>query len=377
MSEKLLTRRGARSLTAAMDRIATVIQNNPDVLGIDPKIALDFARRTDLLSDAIETTATVNFPARTADATNEEDLSLPSEGFDPQHIGEEEPGPLEQIDSDEPFMSGHFTQERFHELGEKEEAGVLLPMADKFAALLNDFEQNLTPREAASKMPDVLVQGYDGFVDQVRAISPLVDRIEKLKAEIEAAAGPLLKEKAALDKEYATAVKEVTDTYKDKLTEISNVTIVRKTKLVEAQAMLKVVATKRTLNDVQTEMLAAVAARYGEEVAAFIQTTQSALQDIDKNMRITVQGFELEQRAKTAAFNGVRVAGLADMLGKFRSLLERGWKKIVSVAQAAASMVMGAAAKVEKRENEFFKALDNVPKMASQNDKFAGFDLFA
>ena len=371
MNKQLLTRRGARNLTAAIDRIATVIQNNPDVLGIDPRIAMDYAHRCDLVSDAIESTAVTNFPLRNAD----DNMSLSSDGFPADDIGEEEPGPLEQLDSDEPFMNDHFTQDDLHELGQKEEAGEL-PSADKFAAMLAEFESSLEVKEAASKMPDVLIQGYDGFTDQVRGISELQDRVEELKAELAAAAGDLPKLLADAEKEYKKAAQVVVTTYKEKLTEVGNITIQRKTKLVEAQASLKVVATKRSLNDVQAEMLAAVTEKYGEEVAAFIAQTQSALQDMDKKMRITVQGFELEQRARTASYNGVKVAGLADMLGKFRTVLEKGWSKMVSVAQAAVKIISGASKRVEKAENDFFKAIKDVPKLAS-GSRSNDFDLFA
>ena len=49
-----LTRRGARELTVAIDKIADTVQQNADILGIDPKIATDFAYRSDLISDAVE-----------------------------------------------------------------------------------------------------------------------------------------------------------------------------------------------------------------------------------------------------------------------------------------------------------------------------------
>ena len=46
-------------------------------------------------------------------------------GFDASTIGEEVPGPLEQLDSDEPWMGDHFTQERFEELRGAQQAGEL------------------------------------------------------------------------------------------------------------------------------------------------------------------------------------------------------------------------------------------------------------
>ena len=63
----MLTRQGARRLTSMLDRIASVIQDHPGVLGINNKIAKDFAYRCDLLSDAIETRAVQNFPRQASE----------------------------------------------------------------------------------------------------------------------------------------------------------------------------------------------------------------------------------------------------------------------------------------------------------------------
>ena len=99
-----LTRRGARNLTATIDRIASAVQDNPALLGIDPKIAKDFAFRCDLISDAIETTAVANYPKAASD-------------FDADEIGETVPGPL--VDGEvEADSEGHFTQDQFSELTE-------------------------------------------------------------------------------------------------------------------------------------------------------------------------------------------------------------------------------------------------------------------
>lgn len=92
MTQKL-TRRGARNVTEVFDRIATLVQNNADVLGLDPKIAMDFAKRADLLSDVIETTATINFPLKGVTAE-----------FDATEVAQVVPGPLEQ-DADESYMA--------------------------------------------------------------------------------------------------------------------------------------------------------------------------------------------------------------------------------------------------------------------------------
>ena len=95
-----LTRKGARSLTSNIDLVASAVQENASLLGIDPKIAKDFAYRCDLISDAVESQAVANFP-KNADVA--------------QEIGEVESGPIVdgEVDHD---AAGHFTQEQFHQL---------------------------------------------------------------------------------------------------------------------------------------------------------------------------------------------------------------------------------------------------------------------
>jgi hypothetical protein len=103
MTQKL-TRLGARNVTSALDRIATLIQENAAVLGIDPKIALDFAGRTDLISDAVEATASINYPITATD-------------FDAEEIAEKSSGP-EEGDPDDAYMKS-FTQTEHSELSGK------------------------------------------------------------------------------------------------------------------------------------------------------------------------------------------------------------------------------------------------------------------
>lgn len=119
MSKKL-TRNGAREVTATFDRMASLVQEQCALLGVEPRIAKDFAYRCDLMSDAVETTASRNFPIT---AANEEGLSLPNDGWDADQIADKTPGP-EQSESDEPYMAT-FNEVEHHELGDKEESGGL------------------------------------------------------------------------------------------------------------------------------------------------------------------------------------------------------------------------------------------------------------
>jgi hypothetical protein len=117
---------GARRVTANLDNLATLFQTYGGSLGIPSRVAADFAYRCDLLSDAIERHVGASKQAR----------------FNPAEIGEEVPGPLEALDSDEPWMDGHFTQEKFNALEGKQESGELAANAaahkadPKLAALI-------------------------------------------------------------------------------------------------------------------------------------------------------------------------------------------------------------------------------------------------
>lgn len=216
-------------------------------------------------------------------------------------------------------------------------------------------------KAAASKLPTVLVQGYDGFTDQIRALSEADSEVKRLEAEIEALAGDLTKKLKDAEKGYKEAVESIRDAYKENLASQGNVIIERKTKLVEAQAKLKVVGVKGTLNAVQTDMLAAVTEKYGAEVAAFIKATQDALQEQHSTMRISMEGFILEARESASKTASDKTAfNIVSVLAKFRDYIKKGWSKIVEVAKAATDVITGRSKNVEKAHTEFMKVVTSV-----------------
>jgi hypothetical protein len=221
-------------------------------------------------------------------------------------------------------------------------------------------------KTAARPRPEFTVQGYKGFTDQIRDLDVLHTEAMELKAEIDSAVGPLLERKGKLDKEMKKIHSTIKADYKDSLDKIGKITIDRKTQLVEAQAELSVVARKGTLNQVNAKLLEAVVAAYGDEVAAFIQTTQAALQDSNKTMAISFKGFEIERKADVKAASE-KSAGLADLLSKFQDYLRKSWKRVVAVAKNALGMVESASDKVEKAHGNLEKALAQVEggRMAS------------
>lgn len=140
-----LTRQGARNLTATLDRIASAVQQNPALLGIDNKIAKDFAYRCDLISDAVERTAVTNYPKQA-----DENSAIPSAGGDyevakpgiEKEIGAEVKGPIYEEDpASSKDIKDHFTQADFHQLTELAEK---LKTAAYGNVVVNDHGFNLT-----------------------------------------------------------------------------------------------------------------------------------------------------------------------------------------------------------------------------------------
>lgn len=151
-----LTKMGAQAVTADLDRLANLFQSDYEVLGVPAKIAKDFAYRLDLLSDAIEKNAGLRRTALTGDDVFQES------GFDPEAIGQEQDGPLETVDSDEPWMAEEFTGQENRELRELQQAGALgseivdgprAPTPGKQAALARLDAANKTVTRLAKTSP--------------------------------------------------------------------------------------------------------------------------------------------------------------------------------------------------------------------------------
>lgn len=395
MSTPLLTRAGAFEATQHVDRLANLIEIEAATLGIDENLKKQAIEVLDTLSDAVEKQAATNYPLTAgelppalqkindekAEKKDEESKKKAGElppalqkindekkeeakkkaaDFDPATIAEQTSGPLE-AEPDEPYMDGHFTTVELYEVSE--EFGGKLAAASK---------------TAASKLESVTVQGYDGFTGQIRILDELSTQAATLQAQIDAAIGPLLTTKAGLDKDIAKVHQTIKDEYKQNLAAVGNVTIERKTALVNARAQLQVVAVKRSLNDVQAELLAAVIEKYGKEVADFIKVTQGALQDTDKQMRVAFKGFELEQKAMQTHTASVKTAGIADLLATFQDWLDKGWKKMVQVAKTVGAMVTRSGESLAKSHDSFMGSLDDLAtgKTAAVAPSSHGFNLF-
>ena len=389
----VLTRKGARNFTETVDRVASAVQTKHGLLGIPQDVASDFAIRCDLISDAAELTAASNDPLATDDeeAPDEEKASKkatpewplqpgknetgdsvePAGSADPHWnanaIGDQRPGPFKS-DADEAFMAGEFTQQEFQELRDKQQAGQLpgvdAKLASDFRALSTDIDDTT---KTAKEFPEL--QGFAGFTEHIRRLDEVGTELEQVKAEIEAQTAELQRRKKDLDKEYDAAVKKLKKAVPEELDYQGRIIMSRKTALVEASAIMQVKRTKRTLNQVQAELLVSVAEQYSDEVAKFIKVTSATLRDEKKKMSVVLEGFNLEDRTMSASD---KTAGLLDALNKFRMWLVGGIDKLVGFFSTATRIFKGSGKNVEKAHGQFMKVLKATEKMGSteSNDGF-------
>jgi len=123
-----LDKQAAKNGNRVLDAAASDIMKNAAVYGIKPEIAKKFAYQCDLLADHIAKRAGVDIKKlaeqRKKGLSGDDVFDEGTLGFDPEEIGVEVPGPVEQ-DSDEPYMGDHFTQQWNRELREKQEDGEL------------------------------------------------------------------------------------------------------------------------------------------------------------------------------------------------------------------------------------------------------------
>lgn len=356
---QLLTRRGARELTEALDRVASVVQENPEVLGIDPRVARDFAYRCDKVSDWVEEKAASNYPREASEdqadskalkedadpksddqnkpdafdskkAADEEGMSVEpdGEGYDATEIADQVSGPLEG-DADEPYMAT-FTESEFHELADRQESGSL-PGVDKMAY----FSE------------------LDGHIDRLGEISI---RSQELEAQLSASVAPLMKG-GKLSKDAEKAHSEVASSYGKALKSLDKAADDWRRKLISARAKAKA-------DEFGAEGIAVSAA------GLFADNMDSALNDLEKNLRLFFQGVALENRALNGRMASDKTAGPADLMARFQTHLMKSWRRMVQVADNVDTIASAGSKDLERA----MKEMQGLTKGASST---SGINLFA
>lgn len=110
-----LSKKATLEITDTFDRIAGLLSQDHEALGVPARVASDLVTRLDTVSDYLCKQAGISIPVKGASASNG--------GEDPEQIGQTE-GP-EKHDSDEGSYMQHFDQGENRELQEKVEGGGL------------------------------------------------------------------------------------------------------------------------------------------------------------------------------------------------------------------------------------------------------------
>lgn len=168
---KNLSKQGALQVTHDLDRLATLFQSEHETLGVEARLARDFAKRCDILSDHLEKKAGIE---RDADGSIKDEalakfaseLSKKAEmdpkenyteekvqgwEFDPADIGEEQADAILR-NSDEPYMDV-FRQDEFDQLRQVQQDG-MFSNAKAASALIGKMAKLLSENNV--KVPAVV-----------------------------------------------------------------------------------------------------------------------------------------------------------------------------------------------------------------------------
>ena len=356
MTTDQLTRKGARELTSAIDRVAECVQHNHTILGIDPKIAMDFAYRCDLISDAVETTAVTNHP-----------LDKSAE-YAADEIGAETKGPIYQEDPS-PDLKGQFTQKEFQQLTDEVEGSSSPKFVDngkKLASVVDavleadnsltlitameDLNTELAALEAASKEARVKLPGYSPM-----QLKQEIDRLGELRREI-----------VTHTKQFEDAIKRLKDLEKQEKAGLANLKkaaqqMREKGKYVfEAeQAMLEFTAymqdkrpgieqmiedpndPKSKYGEKAGDMFGRIAGQLGQEVADAVRVIYDETKEDLTHTVMAVRGLKVVQKTASIPESAAKTAGLADIAVGIKDWLAGG-------VDRAAQRIIGFAGDVGK-----------------------------
>jgi hypothetical protein len=354
MTTDRLSRKGARGLTTALDRVAECVQNNHNVLGIDPKIAMDFAYRCDLISDAVETTAVTNHP-----------LDKSAE-YAADEIGAETKGPIYQEDPS-PDLKGQFTQKEFQQLTDEVEGSSspkfvdngkkLAGAVDAVLAADNSLELITAMETLNTELDDVETKSAK---TRVPGYSPMqlkqeIDRLSQLRQEI-----------TTHTKQFEDVIKRLKDLEKEEKAGLANLKkaaqqMREKGKYVfEAeQGLLEFTAymqsktpgiaqmiedpndPKSKFGDKAGDMFGRIAGQLGQEVAAQVQVIYDETKEDLTHTVMAVRGLKIVQKTASIPTGAAKTAGLADIAVGIKDWLAGG-------VDRAAQRIMGFMGDVQK-----------------------------
>lgn len=398
MTTENLTRKGARELTSAIDRVAECVQNNHNILGIDPKIAMDFAYRCDLISDAVETTAVNNHP-----------LDKNAE-YAADEIGAETKGPIYQEDPS-PDLKGQFTQKEFQQLTDEVEGSSSPKFVDngkKLASAVDAVlaaDNSLDLITAMETLNTELQEGEEKVAKgKLPGFSPMqlkqeIDRLSALRQEI-----------VTHSAQFEAVIKRLKDLEKEEKAGLANLKkaaqqMREKGKYVfEAeQAMLEFTAylqdkrpgieqmiedpndPKSKYGEKAGDMFGRIAAQLGQEVADQVQVIYAETKEDLTHTVMAVRGLKIVEKTASMPAGAAKTAGIADIAVGIKDWLaggvDRAAQRIIGFVGDVGKWLKGFVLRtkmVRKSKDNLERALGNAEKKIDdlfQNPRSASVDV--
>ncbi len=143
-------------LSGMLDKVASHITTNHELMDIPKEAAVNFAKQCDALSDHADKALGVLAERKTAAVTgtgqgksvgSDGNMTLDKDGFDASSLGELKSGPV-RSEPDEPYMKINFLQKEFHELRNFQQSG-MLDNVKEASAILRHFSDRFVLQAAA------------------------------------------------------------------------------------------------------------------------------------------------------------------------------------------------------------------------------------
>jgi hypothetical protein len=414
----LLTRQGARKLTQTMDRVANTLHSHAAVLGVPADIAADFAKRSDILCDTIELKAVANFPPDGKTAEGQQVNKTPAADADPEvkgvspesggttddnpkstdqnkpetYIGKTaapewaqppknetggsvEPGPAADphwdanaiaddrggpyaAQPDEPYMGGQFAQNWFHELRDKQQAG-LLPkgtFAARMAmtACFSDVLATITHTARLGTLTDTEVRDY------IHQLTTMDSEIAGVQADIAKIAGALQKRADQLTADQKKLLKEFGDKLPDTLKgQGKQIVEIRDVLLQYTKVSSENPPTEATMKE---GVLAEAEAKLGAAVRAAIEDIWDAVRKENVGLKKAVAKVEYSLKVSSTT---PKTAGVMDWLAAVGEFFASVYKALTRLFDMATSAIDGALGRVNKAFAEYQKVHAMAMKEAS------------
>lgn len=304
-------------------------------------------------------------------------------GYDANAIADDRGGPYKQ-DGDESYMRGEFSQERFHQLHDKQVSGQMPGVDAKLAAVVEGDLKSL--RELSAALREVVAQVP---VSKMPGFSPMqlrakIDRIVALRQEIEVMTAQyeeVLKKLKGLEKEEAAGLAELKKAA-GQMREKGQYLVETERAMLQFTAYLtdKVPGIEQMIakgeeykGEKAGDFFGRVAAQLGAEVAESVEAIYAATKEDLTHSTMAVRGLKVVVKTSSFSAEQQKTAGVADIVVGLREWLAGGAvdnvvRRLLNFAGDIGRWVKGFFVRTKIVEKETKSLLDAIKAAQSDMD---------